>query len=248
MRYLLPFGLVASILLGVGACGEPTSRDIRDYYFPLKELTSGRVYEYRDTRYDSLSPDYWYYLAVPTDSAWFFTKTYYQADYLPRGLYREKVVGNGLLLDALTLYEFDSTGTTLATEATILGNNVFPFEVRGVDDIYIYQVRFQLPSQPHGSTTVLINRRFAGDTTYTWKGQTYPAVYFTLVGSVDQRDSIAGAIEPQFTGKEIYAKGVGLVWYERHFSEGGPSLQYQLTNQLPMSELEQKAKELWQAE
>ncbi|MEL7221017.1 MAG: hypothetical protein AAGJ93_06840, partial [Bacteroidota bacterium] len=74
--------------------------------------------------------------------------------------------------------------------------------------------------------------------------QSYPAVCFNVLGSVDQRDSIIGDIEPQFSGKEIYAKGLGLVYYERNYGEGTGGFQHQLVDRYPMQELEAQAR--WQ--
>lgn len=235
----------AVISLSLFTCGND-QRDIRDYYFPLRELTDGLVYEYRDLNYDSLSPAFWYYRTLPTDSAYYMTKTYYQNDFVQRQLYREKVVDNGILIQDLFLYETDTTGQQVRTRADILSANVFPFEVAGSEEVYIYQVRFQLPSQPHGTTTVLINRRFLGDTTYTFQDETYSAIQFEVLGSVDQRDSILGDIEPRFSGREIYAEKLGLVYYERSFGKDAPSFHHQLVDRYPMTALEDQARQDWE--
>ncbi len=236
----------AVLLLSLlSSCGND-QQDLRDYYFPLRELTEGLVYEYRDLNHDSLSADYWYYRTIPTDSAYYFTKAYYQSDFEQKQLYREVMVNNGILLKDLYLFEGDSTGQQLQARAEVLSPNVFPFQVKNSEDFYIYQVRFQLPSQPHGSTTVLINRRFSGDTTYTFQDKTYSAIQFEILGTVDQRDSILGDIEPRFSGKEIYAERIGLVYYERSYGENAPSFYHQLVDRYPMTELEKQAKKAWE--
>lgn len=236
------FTLISFLLF---TCGND-QRDIRDYYFPLRELTDGLVYEYRDLNYDSLSPDFWYYRTLPTDSAYYFTKAYYQNDFIQRQLYREKMVNNGILIQDLFLFETDTAGQQLQTRAEILSANVFPFEVTGTEELYIYQIKFQLHSQPHGSTSVLINRRFLGDTTYVYQDETYPAIQFEVLGSVDQRDSILGDIEPRFTGKEIYAEKLGLVYYERSYGKDAPSFHHQLVDRYPMTDLENQARREWE--
>ncbi|MEL7422591.1 MAG: hypothetical protein AAFN81_06350 [Bacteroidota bacterium] len=238
--------LSAILLLSILSSCNDDQRDLRDYYFPLRELTDGLVYEFRDLNFDSLSADYWYYRTIPTDSAFYFTKAYYQSDFEQKQLYREVMVNNGILLKDLFLFENDSNGQQLQTQAEILSPNVFPFKVTGSEDYYIYQVRFQLSSQPHGSTSVLINRRFLGDTTYQFKGQTYDAIQFDILGSVDQRDSIRGDIEPQFSGREIYAEGLGLVYYERSYGPEAPSFQHQLVDRYPMQELTEQARHSWE--
>jgi hypothetical protein len=244
IRSLLPLLLLASS--SFSACGDESYPDLRDYYFPLRELTDGLVYEYQDLRYDSLTPDFWYYRGIPTDTAFYFTKAYYQNDFTPRNLYREEMLNEGILLRDLFLFETDTTGQQVQTQAEILSPHVFPFQMTDPKKLTIYQVRFQLSSQPHGSTTVLINRQYLGDTTYVFEKQTYPAIYFKILGSVDQRDSIIGDIEPQFSGKEIYAKGLGLVYYERNYGEGTGGFRHHLVDRYPMQELEEQARAIFE--
>jgi hypothetical protein len=240
---LRPFLLL--LTLSTFSCENNPTRDIRDYYFPLKALTEGLVYEYQDLSDPSLAPDYWYYRTIPTDSAYYFTKAYYRPDFLPGSLYREEMVGNGILLRDLFLFETDSTGQQQRAVAEVLSANTFPFKVKeDGSELFIYQARFQLPSQPNGSTTILINRQFQGDTTYTYEGQEYPAIHFSLSGTVDQRDSIIGDIEPRFTGREIYADGLGLVYYARDYGQDAPAFNYQLVKRFPMTELEGMAREV----
>ena len=100
----LPFQIssVVLLILLLSGCNDD-QRDLRDYYFPLRELTDGLVYEYRDLSMDALTADYWYYRTIPTDSAYYFTKAYYQSDFVQTQLYRESMVNNGILLKDLYL-------------------------------------------------------------------------------------------------------------------------------------------------
>ncbi|MEM9261481.1 MAG: hypothetical protein AAGA62_17710, partial [Bacteroidota bacterium] len=142
----------------------------------------------------------------------------------------------------LFLYELDRPGQQVPIQGDILSPHVFPFDISNPEDLYIYQVRFQLLSQPNGHTTFLLNRKFLRDTTFQFEGNTYPSIQFSTLGSVDQRDTIAGAIEPVFSGREIYAKGLGLVYYERSYGQGGPSFQHQLVDRYSMEVFADKAK------
>jgi hypothetical protein len=233
--------IFALALLGLGACSTGDGEDIRDYYFPLRELTDGLVYEYRITGQDSLSPDYWYYRAIPTDSAYFFTKAYYQDDFLPRQLSREEMVSNGILLSDLFLFETDSLGQQVQVPAEVLSPSVYPFAVTDSNIVYLYKVRFSFPSEPHVSHTFIMNRRYRGKTTYTWEGTTYPAVRFSTRGVLEIRDTLQGGMEPEFRGEEIYAEGLGLVAYQRDFGQTG--LRYELYERYPMPELVRQAEQ-----
>ncbi|MCB0576425.1 MAG: hypothetical protein KDC61_17855, partial [Saprospiraceae bacterium] len=66
MRFL--FGVGAFCLFFAFACSNDGKRDISDYYFPVDELRSGKVYEYDLARGDSSSPEYWYYRSFKLDS------------------------------------------------------------------------------------------------------------------------------------------------------------------------------------
>jgi hypothetical protein len=233
----------ALLLLLYSGCQATDQRDIRDYYFPVKTLQDGMVYEYRIPGQDTLPPDYWYYLSHPTDSAYYFTKTYYRSDFTQQQLIREEMVRNGMLTAAVYLFSPDTNGTQQQHAADILQANAFPFRVTDERTVYLYKIRFQLPSQPHGATTLILNRRFAGDTTFQFAGQTYPAVRFSLAGVVEQRDSIQGDIEPRFWGEEIYARGLGLVSYRRDYVPNEPGLTYRLVDQYPMRTFTEKAEQ-----
>ncbi|MCB0637932.1 MAG: hypothetical protein KDC54_14990 [Lewinella sp.] len=225
-----------SLLLWSSACQSDPATDIRAFYFPLRQLEEGLVYEYRIPGQDSLSPDYWYYRSIATDSALYLTKAYYQDDFLPRQLSREEMVSNGIMLTDLFLFETDSTGHQQQVKAEVLSPSVFPFEVQDSTIVYLYKARFSFPSQPHVSHTFILNRRFRGFTTFQWQGEDYPAVRFSTRGVLEIRDTIQGGMEPEFSGEEIYAEGLGLVSYARSFGpEGG--FRYVLQDRYPMPEL-----------
>lgn len=231
------------LFIFIAGCSSENNRDVRDYYFPIKQLQNGCVYEYRAFQQDSLAPDYWYYLGLPTDTALYFTKTAYRGDFTQQQLTRERLVHNGLLTEDFFLFETDSSGLQQHISAEIKAANAFPFYVtQDTSDMYLFKVRFQLPSQPNGHTTLVINRRFAGDTTFTFAQEQHPAIRFNIVGLVDQRDSIIGDIEPHFWGEEIYAKGLGLVAYHRTFEYSTTGLQYQLADTLSMQNFTERAR------
>lgn len=232
------------LLLGgwlLSACQSDEGRDIRDYYFPLRSLEEGLVYAYEPVG-DTVSGDvYWYYRTINTDSATYLTGAYYEDDFTPSQVVREEMVYNGMLLNSLFIFETDSTGKQQQIRAEVESASVFPFFVRDSNDVYLYKVSFSLPSQPHGTTTLIINRRFLGDTTVVFEGETYDALRFGLRGVVSVRDSIQGDIEPAFRGQEIYAHKLGLFSYHRNY--GGAVLSYQLRERFPMSKLEAMSKE-----
>lgn len=223
------------------ACNPTGKKDIRDYYFPLRKLTEGEVYEYRPIAQDSLSPAYWYYRSFLQDEGIYLTGTYYEYDLSPLQLVREELVSNGMLLQDLFIYVLDSTGRQKRIEAQVLAGNVFPFSVSDSSGIFLYKVQFDFPNETGRTTTLIKNRRYLGDTTYTVMGNTYPAIRFEVRELVEDDSATDGRVEPRFDGEEIYAKGIGLVYYRKNL--GVQSIEYELADRYPMEALEQKAAE-----
>lgn len=231
---------ILALTLALTSCGDGR-RDVRDFYFPVRQLTQGQVYEYRAVGNDSLPPVYWYYLAAVQDTGVFLTANYYGSDFVPQQFVREEMLNEGMVLADLYLYEPDSLGRQQQVRAEVLAGSVFPFFVDpAAPAVYLYKVRFQLPSQgPTASTTLIVNRQYVGDTTVTINTEAYAAIRLQLRGVVEVRDTLRGNVEPQFIGEEIYARGLGLVEYWRQV--GPQRLHYRLAERYTMQQLEEKA-------
>ena len=99
------FQLVWIVFLGALMldCSDD-QKNIRDYYFPLKQLKEGLVYEYQAIAPDSLAPYYWFYRSIIEEDRVFLTGTYYEVDLIPKQFTQEELVENGMLLDKTTTY------------------------------------------------------------------------------------------------------------------------------------------------
>ena len=221
------------------SCHSDT-KNIRDYYFPLKELTNGLVYEYRAVQTDSLAPDYWYYRSVVTDTSTYLISTNYSAANLtPRQLLREEMVSNGMLVHDLLLYETDSTGKQQQIHAEIIAGSIFPFEVRDSGGIFLFKITWQSPMQ-QATYTLIKNRRYAGDTTFVFQDKRYDAVVFKLKEGMEQRQE--GSFEQEYSSVEWYAKGLGLVYFRKDIAKDFV-MEYRLADRYPMEKLERIFKE-----
>ncbi|MEM9820261.1 MAG: hypothetical protein AAF985_04290 [Bacteroidota bacterium] len=212
-------------------------RNIRAYYFPVDALENGMVYEYESVNNDSLPIEYWYYRTQKTDTATYFTANYYDQQFIVRQFSNEIVVDNGTLLHSYFLYEFDSTGLQYQKPAEVLSPSAFPFEVRDSGGIFLLKLKWTHQEDPPVYTTLIRNRRYAGRTTYEYRGKTYDAVVFELKELVDDFNN--GHWEGQYNGKEIYAKGLGLVYYKKEV-EKDFILEYALKDTFSMDELERR--------
>ncbi|MBX2870535.1 MAG: hypothetical protein KTR30_00490 [Saprospiraceae bacterium] len=236
-------GLLGLLAILCFACGDQDGKkDIRDYYYPIRQLEDGLVYEYRSIGNDSLPPVYWYYRSFIEEDGVFLTATYYEHDLIPRQLAKEEMVSNGMIQNDLALFVTDSVGKQQPLNTEVLAGNIFPFEVSEGGGVFLYKIQISSPDEPHLVTTLIKNRRYVGDTTFVFKKKKLPSVAFEVKELVELDDKEQGGMEPQWDGREIYAKNIGLVFYEKQLGE--TPLTYALFDRYPMTVLEDKFKQM----
>ena len=239
-------GLVLLLVVVLSGCGQTDGkRDVRDFYFPLKKLTEGLVYEYQPVNNDSIGPSYWYYRSFITSDSVLMAGTYYESELLPMQLIKEEVVSNGMLLDEMFRFERDSAGRQNRIDVDGLAGSAFPFGVRESGVIFLYQVRWETSLDPGATITLIKNRRYSGDTTFTYQGATYDCVVFEVRELVEYDKE--GVLEKEYAGLEFYAEGLGLVYYRKNIAEGF-TMEYQLVDRYPMDTLERKFLEMYHPE
>ncbi len=231
----LLWGIIS--LLG---CQNDAKKDIRDYYFPLKALEEGLVYEYEPVKMDSLTPAYWYYRSFISNEGVFLTGTYYEYELIPLQFVREELVKNGMLLSDIRLFEKMDSIRQQQVKVDILSGNVFPFEVSDSSGVFLYKIQWRPLADTSALITLIKNRRFAGDTLVTLANKKYDAIRFEVKELVSYEKD--GVLEQQYSSTELYAKGVGLVYFDKKITN---ELQwaYQLKARYPMAELEEKFKQ-----
>ncbi len=232
------------ILLGLScltSCQNSGQRDIRDYYYPMRSLEDGLVYEYRSPAIDSLTPAYWYHRSFIQDDGVYLTSTYYEHQLEPLQLVKEEMVSNGMLVQNLFLYApSDSTGRQNRIEVQVLQGAAFPFLLSDSSGVFLYKVRWS-PPQDNGATyTIIKNRRYTGDTLVNVLGKERKAVVFQVDELLEYDKN--GVLEKQYGGQEVYAKGIGLVYYSKTVDDR-MRWDYALTSRYPMDSLEQQFKQ-----
>lgn len=225
--------------------GCDSQRDIRDYYFPVRELinTDGLVYVYENTG-TLPGPDleYYYYLGVDQDTALYLSTTRYSPDFAPEQQGRERIRNEGVYLEELTMLPADSNGVAQPIPTELIYNKTFPFYLLADDPVpYGYRMKFSPPESPDATNFVTLNRRYRSDTTITIMGEDHDAVVFDLEGEVSLRDPEEGDISPSFTGYEIYARRLGRVAYERVLAEDA-TFGGRLVERIPMPEFAERVK------
>ena len=237
----ITLGLTAIFLISLMACQpeDPKGRSIAEYYFPYEPTAEGVVYEYNSTIDELDPPFYWYNRPLQTDSADYLVRAYYDHLFQPYQLLREELVSNGVLLADYRLYEWDSTGQNVTEiPVEIEGKNLFPFQLTEESGVLYFKISF--PTADTVMTTLIRNRQYIGDTTWTYQGSTYDCVRFYVRELIDIETE--GHAEHEFDGEEIYAKGLGLVYFEKNISDQFRTA-YALRDTFSMQELESRFSE-----
>ena len=237
--------LILGLWAGLSSCRADGPRDIRDFYFPLKALEDGLVYEYQPVGIDSLTPVYWYYRSLIQPGGVYLTGTYYEYDLIPQQLVREELVQNGMLVKDVFLYGpvIDSSGQQARTAVEVLEGNAFPFEGADSTGVFLYKIRWAPPQDSGAVVTLIKNRRYLKDTAVQVLGEERPAILFDVKELVEYDKN--GVFEQAYGGREIYAEGLGLVYYDKQIGEG-LNLKYALQRRYPMNELEKQYEQIIQ--
>jgi hypothetical protein len=236
------FGLL--VICFLVACGDGSKRDIAAYYFPVKNLKGGKVYEYVVSQNDSIMPEYWYYRTFVRDSGLFLVGTYYDHRFQIGQIIREKIVKSGALAKESHLYEAsadpEEEGGQIHTRTLIESANKFPFTVSDSNSVFVFKLQFNPPDDPGSTIIVERKRRFLGDgPDFEFDGKQYPCIRFSLSESIGNAKENNDPVESN--GEEWYARGLGLVYYRKVYGNGIFKVEARLTDIFSMAELEQRA-------
>ncbi len=221
----IPIVLFAVILLL--ACNDkkkksaPSTMEVLNkYYYPLQELNGdGMVYEYWN---DSLKlvADYWLYKTVKDEAGdLFLISAGYNGLFEQTVFSREWIVADGTLLKDYQFYVTDSaSGKSIITAAKIEDNVYFPFKpTLDSGKVYRYRMKTKLPPDTTLNFDIVRDRRFDKFLEYEFEGKKLAAVQFLVTEYYNVFDNTNKGGDFKITSeiKEIYAKGIGLVYIEK---------------------------------
>jgi hypothetical protein len=235
-RFYQTVSLFVCVLL-LQACGK---KDLRDYYFPLKQLKEqSKVYEYKISTPDTSFTIYWYYQTIVQADSVYLVGNCYDAGFHPLVLVREEQVTNGMKLKELIYYGVNTEGYAVQTRATIEGGAVFPFQVTDDKDVFVNVVKYSDPKDSTILTTLTRNRRFLQDTTFNFKGKNLDAVEFEMKEEQSEQNNKSGGWTHIYPIQEIYANKIGLVYTKRSL-DNGVNFETRLVDIYTMKDLEAK--------
>ena len=217
---------------------DDSKKNIREYYYPIEALVEPMVYEYQAINNDTIGEEYWYFKTHITDTAVYFTGNNLNKNFEVGQFSSEEIVENGSVQRDYVLFSYDTLGQQFEVPAEIEYGNIFPFEMVDSNSVFLQKMTWTFSENPLMTTTLIRNRRYIGETKYTYQGEVYECVEFELKELVDDFNN--GHFEKEYEGTELYAKGIGLVYYKK--SIDNIVLEYGLKDIYPMEKLEQKFK------
>lgn len=229
--------MLTGLLFFATGCRETNGkRSIEAFYFPLGDLQDGLVYEYRSVGNPADPPMYWYYKSVSEGEKTYLIGMGYDPDFSPDQFIRELRVDNGMKLVDFYTYEKDPDGNSQKVQATIEAGNVFPFTVTAQPGVLLTSLQWESPSDS-ARINLVRNRQYDGDTTIQFAGKSYDAIRFHTIELVEHDEE--GRLPLEFSGEEIYARGLGLVYLKKDISREW-QMRYQLEEVYEMEKFEEK--------
>jgi hypothetical protein len=245
MRPFFAFCLLFCVLFST--CTNGGRRDIEAYYFPVKALRKGQVYEYAVSNQDSIALEYWYYRGFVRDSGLFLAGTFYDQNFQIGQIIREKITKTGAIAKECNLYEPapETEAGQIHIRTVIESPNLFPFSVRDSSGIFEFKLHFTPPDDLESAIYLKRKRRYLGDAPeFEFNGENYPCVRFAVYESISSQKT--GRPDLEIVGEERYAKGLGLVYYSKTYGKSTFKVEGRLTDIISMQDLEQRAAQVYE--
>lgn len=228
------------------SCNTSGRINIEDYYFPIKELKEGKVYEYRINGMgeDKTSSRYKYYTTVENDEGKFLINNNYDAAFFNDQYVLNEVVENGILVKEYHMMAvIPEQEQQQIVKAEIVKNSAFPFNVSLDGGVTPMEMKFTDPRDSKENIRFIRERKYLGDTIFTFKGVDLPAIIMAANEIREFTHEEAGDFDNTTFATEIYAKGIGLI--SRKYNIGDVQLESTLHDTFSMSKLEALASEYW---
>ena len=103
--------------------------------------------------------------------------------------------------------------------------------------VFLYKIRWEPPQDSGAVITLIKNRRYLKDTVVNVLGEEREAVVFDVQELLEYDQN--GVFEQRYGGQEVYARGIGLVYYKKSVGDQ-MRWDYALHRRYPMTELEKQ--------
>ena len=219
IRYRTTLGVICQFvmcfLIILPSCRENAAdpNDISSYYLPWQSFPpEGMTYRYKSLVDTTLEEEVWDHISTPEGLITSINYDYQQQVVQKQ---HERVLADRVVIDSLYLY-YPSDSIMEEAKAKVHTGNRFPFNVTDTSQTWLTHLEWW---QPGDSLHIVLERRrqFISDTTWTFDGKTIPALRFKTHDKFETES--VGWTESEWYGEEVYAKGIGLIYYRRNISK-----------------------------
>jgi hypothetical protein len=195
--------LILTIILTFAGCS------VKEYYFPMSELTDGKVYKY-ECKSDPNQTQYWK-LTYDSDAQVLTTEAY-ESDFRQYELFKEKVTDKGTEAIEFISYIKKQEGIQLPVNHILKDVDVFRWSTK---EPYKYTAETDYDGE---FTTIFTKERtYEGESKINVLGEDHKAI--KLKG--DYKTVVVNSSEKfEYSQHSYYVKGVGLAKMEKQFSDG----------------------------
>ena len=196
------------ILIGF-SCVSCNSLKLINYYYPIEEQTSIKVYVYVNPNNHELN-EYWKVSSNSSNSS-LLTESY-DANFRLYNRFKEQQTNNGYNLIEYTEFEYQGTYADQEIASQIIESNVYKFDK---EQPYRYSVKYK---NKYGNFVFTKERKFEILETITVLNEKYKVAKFADKYFIEAKDLNESY---EFEQNTYYAKGIGMVKYERTIPNEG---------------------------
>ncbi len=202
MKYLKLFSIFITILTLAGC-------SVEEYYFPMSELTNGKVYKY-ECKSDPSKTQYWK-LTFDLKNQILTTEAY-ESDFRQYELFKEKITDEGTEVIEFTSYRKDQDGLSFPVYNIPKDVDVFKWNKK---ESYKYSAETDFYGQY--KVTFSKERGYVGKSKISILGKGHEAIklkdiYKTVVLNSTEKF--------EYTQYSYYIKGIGLAKMEKEYADG----------------------------
>jgi len=228
---------VCMVLLGACGAEKEGGADLKEYYWPIRELRSGMAYLYEPVDRPDLGRETWVLTSDSLATGWELTTRIYDASQTLVQEVVEREVPNGTLALRLSFFTRDTADNVRSLPLRIEERNLFPYEVADTSLRFPFKVSYAEPGDSSLVTTLQRLRRFRGIDRVTLPDGDHPAALFSLTEQMD--NSGEGTLSLEFSGEELYARGIGLAAWMK-VRAPGDTMVYRLQRRMPLPDYERQ--------
>jgi len=240
------FKLILGILTMVMSSCQ-SGPNLKDYYFPVNSLQEGLVYEYSAAGDSEQPPHSWFYKSHTENGNQFLSGQYYNASGAVEQFTLEEITAARTLAREYRLISYDSTGRMKTADLKLIKNQIYPFGKPNTKTIERFKISWSDPIETQYTNELNRGRVFKQFTPCSYQGKEVDCAEFVMVENIEVEKKNDGVQTLETTTKELYAKGIGLVYYQKKIGDN-TAYTYELTDRISMIDFAKRYKDAFEKE